>query len=98
MLTCGSCGSQNANYYYHLGVASVRCDDCGADLPPGLDMRNDDWKKGYESGNCSTCHRMSFHRMAGVSLECDCPSYRERIEAEQRECEAAMRKSMSNHA
>lgn len=32
MMRCGSCGGYNAEYFTWLGVTSVRCPDCGADL------------------------------------------------------------------
>jgi hypothetical protein len=28
----------NARYFHWLGVTSVRCPDCGADLMPGVDL------------------------------------------------------------
>jgi hypothetical protein len=34
-MKCKSCGSENAYYFDYLGVTSIRCDDCGADLMPG---------------------------------------------------------------
>lgn len=34
-MRCGSCGGYNAEYFTWLGVTSVRCPDCGADLMPG---------------------------------------------------------------
>ena len=37
-MRCGSCGGNNAYPFYWLGVMSIRCDDCGADLPPGVDL------------------------------------------------------------
>lgn len=46
-MICGSCGSYNAEYFYWLGVTSVRCPDCGADLPPGVDLRE---QRGQEEG------------------------------------------------
>lgn len=36
-MTCKACGSQNAYMLRWLGVTSVRCPDCGADLFPGHD-------------------------------------------------------------
>lgn len=53
----------NAYPFYYAGVMSVRCDDCGADLMPGVDLTGQneepvqeapcesepDWFLGYET-------------------------------------------------
>lgn len=79
-MKCGSCGSHNAKNFYHLGVLSVRCPDCGADLMPGVNLRQD----GYDKGECLTCRK----RLS--SSGCDCAWYRENEEGQRREYEAAL--------
>ena len=31
-MLCGTCGGNNAYYFYWLGVTSIRCPDCGSDV------------------------------------------------------------------
>jgi DNA-directed RNA polymerase subunit RPC12/RpoP len=34
LMLCGTCGSNRAEYFYWLGVLSIRCPDCGSDVTP----------------------------------------------------------------
>ena len=38
-MLCGTCGSSRAEYFYWLGVTSVRCPDCGSDVMPEANER-----------------------------------------------------------
>ena len=86
-MTCGSCGSNNAYPFYHLGVLSTRCNDCGADLLPGVDMRPG---RGYEAGRCSECHKLKMGYITGSSPNCNCPTYLKHLENEQEYYEAML--------
>lgn len=48
-MKCGRCGGNNAYPFYWLGVRSIRCDDCGADLMPGVDLTKPEPRNEVES-------------------------------------------------
>jgi hypothetical protein len=50
-MKCGACGSLNAYTFEWLGVISIRCPDCGADLMPGVVIDHSKSKREEESDN-----------------------------------------------
>jgi len=47
-MRCGACGENSANPFYWAGVLSMRCDNCGADLLPGVDLMRDVEQEQYD--------------------------------------------------
>ncbi|WP_283608568.1 hypothetical protein [Faecalispora anaeroviscerum] len=48
-MKCEACGSLNAYPFAWLGVTSIRCPDCGADLSPGFKLQKTNFNRITES-------------------------------------------------